>query len=236
MADLEVEDLDVYYGDAQALREVSLEVHEGEIVSVIGPNGAGKTTLIETIIGINQASSGRIRLDGVTISDLPAHEINAHDIALVPEDRRLFPHMTVKENLEIGAYRNKARQRRHKTFEEVYEMFPVLREREKQKAGTLSGGEQQMVSIGRALMALPDFLLMDEPSLGLQPSLVDLVFEKVRQINDRGMTVLIVEQNVKQTLEVSKRGYVLEDGRIVKSDEADSLLTDPEITEAYLAF
>jgi branched-chain amino acid transport system ATP-binding protein len=231
---LEVEHLEVAYGDAVAVWDVSLVVGAREIVTVVGPNGTGKTTLIDAIAGLLPIRGGRVRLDGRDLARLPAHQLCRHGIALVPEGRRLFPAMTVEENLEIGCYAPAARARRGQSLERVYTTFSVLRERRRQLAGSLSGGQQQMVAIGRALMAMPRLLLLDEPSLGLAPSIVDQVFEVVAGIHAEGVAVLLVEQNIAQAFAIAARAYVLEQGWIVAEGPPSELARDARIREAYL--
>jgi branched-chain amino acid transport system ATP-binding protein len=231
---LEVRDLEVIYGAAPALWGVSLEVRKGELLCVVGPNGAGKTTLINTIAGLLRARSGRLVIDGRDITALPPHRFSEQGIAIVPEGRRLFTGMTVRENLELGSFLPKAKAKRPQSLEEVMELFPVLRERLSSLAGELSGGQQQMVAIARALMARPRLLLLDEPSLGLSPLIVENVFDAIRRINQAGMTVLLVEQNVAMALDVSQRAYVLEEGRIVAEGEPRALASQPQIRRAYL--
>ena len=231
---LEVQDLEAGYGDATALWGVSLAVDRGEIVSVIGPNGAGKTTLINTIAGLLRARRGRIAFDGVDLARVPAHLVCSHGVALVPEGRRLFTRMTVEENLEIGAYRRAARAHRERSLEHVYRLFPILREKRLQAAGLLSGGQQQMVAIGRALMAEPRLVLLDEPSLGLAPAVVDDMFDAIATVRTTGVAVLLVEQNVLKATQAADRAYVLEQGRIVTSGLPDELMRQPHIREAYL--
>ena len=231
---LEVRNLSAGYGGAPAIVDISLEVDEGEIVAVIGPNGAGKSTLINTIAGVLRHRQGGLRLGDTDLGAVPAHLVCRHGIALVPEGRRLFVGMSVEENLEIGCYRPEARKLRQRNFDRVYALFPVLSERRGQIAGTLSGGQQQMVAIGRALMAGPRLLLLDEPSLGLAPAIVAELFRVVRAIHAEGMSILLVEQNVAQALEVADRAYVLEEGRIVASGLPDILLAQSHIREAYL--
>jgi branched-chain amino acid transport system ATP-binding protein len=231
---LEIERLEVAHGDAVAVWDVSLSVGARELVTVVGPNGAGKTTLIDAIAGLLPIRSGTIRLDGNDLAAVPAHELCRHGIALVPEGRRLFPAMTVEENLEIGCYALPARKRRSQSLERVYATFPILRERRRQLAGLLSGGQQQMVAIGRALMAMPRLLLLDEPSLGLAPQIVDQVFEVVAGIHADGVAVLLVEQNIVQAFAIAARVYVLEQGRVVAEGAPATLAQDPRIREAYL--
>jgi len=231
---LTVQHLSVFYGDVQALWEVSFEVRQGELVTLVGSNGAGKTTTLRTISGVVAPASGRITFDGHDITRRPPHEIVALGVGHIPEGRRLWPRMTVLEHLELGAYAATARPQLRETLEWVFSLFPRLAERTHQLAGTLSGGEQQMLAIGRALMGRPKLLMLDEPSLGLAPLLVADLFRAIREINGQGVTVLLVEQNVHQVLEIAHRAYVLETGRIVKEGPARDLLTDPAIKEAYL--
>ena len=231
---LEARGLAVAYGDAPAISDASLAVGEGEVVAVIGPNGAGKTTLVNTIAGLQRARAGTLAFDGADLRSVRSHLVCRHGIALVPEGRRLFTRMSVEENLEMGAYRGEARRRRTETLEHVYGLFPILGQRRRQLAGSLSGGQQQMVAIGRALMARPRLLLMDEPSLGLAPAVVDLLFEIARAIQREGVAILLVEQNVARALEIASRAYVLEEGRIVAEGPAGALRDDPRIRQAYL--
>jgi branched-chain amino acid transport system ATP-binding protein len=231
---LETERLEVAYGDATALWDVSLRVDEGELVSVVGPNGSGKTTLINAIAGLLRARSGRLRFGGEDLTRLAPHEVSSRGIAIVPEGRRLFAGMTVEENLEIGGYAPAARPARPARLERVYTIFPVLRARRRQAAGTLSGGEQQMVAIGRALMAGPRLLLLDEPSLGLAPTIVDRVFEVIQALHEAGIAILLVEQNVQKALAVASRAYVLAEGRIVSGGPPGELLGEPNLRRAYL--
>lgn len=231
---LEVEALSAGYGRAQALWDVSLTVGDREIVTIIGPNGAGKSTLVNVLAGMHPSWGGRIILDGVDLTTLKPHEVCAAGIAVVPEGRQVFPDMTVSDNLQIGAYHTAARSARKETYDRVCDIFPILGERTQQLAGSLSGGEQQMLAIGRALMAQPRLLLLDEPSLGLAPVIVDSIFEILRRIHEQGTAVLVVEQNVVEALELAARGYVLEQGQIVKEAAASSLLDDPAVRNAYL--
>jgi branched-chain amino acid transport system ATP-binding protein len=233
---LEITDLNVAYGDAQALWDVSLTVGEGEIVTVVGPNGAGKTTLVNALAGIVPVRSGSIRMDGRDLTALPVHRICQHGIAIVPEGRRLFSQMTVRENLDMGAFVPDARAHHGESLDRVYLIFPKLKERARQEAGTLSGGEQQMLAIGRALMARPKLLLLDEPSLGLAPVVVDLIFEVLEQIQQLGVSTLLVEQHVVKALQAASRGYIMEEGRIVQMGTADELIEDKHIQRAYLAY
>ena len=231
---LEVRDLHVGYGDAPALWGVSLGVASGEIVSVIGPNGAGKTTLINTIAGLLRSRQGELRFDGTDMTRVRAHQFCGHGIALVPEGRRLFPKMSVEENLELGCYLPAARASRTRSLERVYGLFPILRDKRAQLSGELSGGQQQMVAIGRALMAQPRIVLFDEPSLGLAPTIVDDMFDIIARVRDDGAAVLLVEQNVLKALEIADRAYVLEQGRIVSEGLPADLMAQPHIREAYL--
>jgi branched-chain amino acid transport system ATP-binding protein len=231
---LEVRNLHVSYGDAPVLWDATLEVAAGQVVAVVGPNGAGKSTLINTIAGILRARKGEILLDGKDIAKVPGHRVCEHGIAIVPEGRRLFTHMSVIDNLELGSYRSEARASGEGSLEKVFSLFPILKERRHQVAGSMSGGQQQMVAIGRALMARPRLLLMDEPSLGLSPAVVDDMFRIIRTINERGVAVLLVEQNIHKALEMAHHAYVIEQGRIVSSGKPDSLLGNARIREAYL--
>ncbi|MCA1824575.1 MAG: ABC transporter ATP-binding protein [Mycobacteriales bacterium] len=229
---LELDDVHVRYGSVEALKGVSLGVDEGEVVTLIGANGAGKTTTLRTISGLRRPHVGSIVFRGERIDHVPAHQIVARGIGHVPEGRKIFPRMSVLENLEMGAY-----QRRGDLgpeLERVYGLFPVLSERRGQPGGTLSGGEQQMLAIGRALMSRPALLLLDEPSMGLAPLLVQKIFEIVREINEQGTTVLLIEQNAAQALRLAARGYVLETGEVVMSDRATKLLKNPKVRAAYL--
>ena len=231
---LEARNLHVGYGDATAVWDVSLDVGAGEIVSVIGPNGAGKTTLINAIAGLLRCRSGELRFDGADMTRVRAHDYCSHGIALVPEGRRLFAKMSVEENLELGCYLAAARARREPSLERVSGLFPILRDKRGQAAGELSGGQQQMVAIGRALMARPRIVLFDEPSLGLAPTIVDDMFEIIARVREEGAAVLLVEQNVLKALGIADRAYVLEQGRIVSAGLPDELLKQPHIREAYL--
>jgi branched-chain amino acid transport system ATP-binding protein len=231
---LEIRNLAVGYGGAPAISGIDLDVAEAEIVSVIGPNGAGKSTLINAIAGMLRAEDGTMRFGDADLRAVPPHQVCSQGIALVPEGRRLFPGMSVEENLDIGCYRRGARQQREQGFERAYTLFPVLQERRHQLAGTLSGGQQQMVAIARALMAQPRLLLLDEPSLGLAPSIVAEMFRIIRVIQEEGMAILLVEQNVGQAMEIADRAYVLEEGRIVASGLPQVLLSQSRIKEAYL--
>ena len=231
---LEVERLQVAYGDATALWDVSLGVGEGELVSVVGPNGSGKTTLINAIAGLLPVRGGTLRFGGEDLTRLAPHQVSARGIAIVPEGRRLFAGMTVQENLEIGCFRPGVRAARGARLERVYGIFPVLRARRRQAAGTLSGGEQQMAAIGRALMAGPRLLLLDEPSLGLAPAVVDHVFEVIETLHREGTAVLLVEQNVQKALAVASRAYVLAEGRVVSGGTPVELSGQPHIRSTYL--
>jgi branched-chain amino acid transport system ATP-binding protein len=232
---LELDDVRVHYGKVEALKGVSCAVAEGEVVTLIGANGAGKTTTLKTISGVVPMSSGRIVFDGQDISGVPPHQRVELGISQAPEGRGIFPGMTVTENLEMGAYaRRGGRKTRASDLDRVFDLFPRLRERQRQAGGTLSGGEQQMLAIGRALMAGPKVLLLDEPSMGLAPMLVTQIFEIIREINAQGTTILVVEQNATQALQRAHRAYVLETGRVVKTDSAERLLADPSVREAYL--
>ena len=229
---LTVQDLHVNYGAVHALNGVSLTVNDGEIVSLIGANGAGKTTTLRTITGLEKAASGSITFDGVDLRKTEPSKIITHKLAHVPEGRHIFPAMTVEENLEMGAYTDPTDQ--EKTMEEVYQRFPRLRERRRQLAGTLSGGEQQMLAVGRALMSKPKMILMDEPSMGLSPLLVKEIFDIIREVNAQGITILLVEQNARMALSISHRAYVLETGTITIQGDAKDLLNDPRVKKAYL--
>jgi branched-chain amino acid transport system ATP-binding protein len=231
---LEIEDMHSYYGHIHALQGISLTVDEGEVVTLIGSNGAGKTTTLRSIHGILPPREGRIIFDGEEIQGTPAHELIGKGIAQSPEGRKIFFRMTVLENLEMGAYHRNDRSEIQQDMERVFELFPRLKERTKQEAGTMSGGEQQMLAIGRALMSRPRLLLLDEPSMGLAPVLVERIFETIREINQQGTTILLVEQNANVALEIATRGYVLETGHIVISASAEELREDPTVREAYL--
>jgi branched-chain amino acid transport system ATP-binding protein len=231
---LEVRDLQLAYGDVQVLFGMSLEVNEGEIVTLLGSNGAGKTTTLRAISGVRPALAGDILFRGSSLLQVPASGRAERGIALVPEGRELWPQLTVRENLELGAFTRSARGRSAKNIERVYELFPRLRERKAQFAGSLSGGEQQMCAIGRALMSEPKLLMLDEPSLGLAPILVDQMFDIVRTLHESGLTVLLVEQNLQKALEVAARGYVVETGHVKLKGSAAQLLADPAIRAAYL--
>jgi branched-chain amino acid transport system ATP-binding protein len=234
MALLEVDGIETYYGNIQALKGVSLRVEEGEIVTLIGSNGAGKSTTLRTISGLSQARKGTVRFEGTDITALPAQEIVALGIAQSPEGRHTFQRMTVRENLDLGAYLRRDKSGINSDMDRIFDLFPRLKERERQKAGTMSGGEQQMLAIGRALMAKPRLLLLDEPSMGIAPILVDRIYETIQEINRQGMTILLVEQNANYALGVSKRGYVLETGAVALSDDSAKLRTNPDVQKAYL--
>lgn len=233
---LEVRGLTAGYGKAQALFDITLRVEDGEIVTILGPNGAGKSTLVNAIAGVIRPTGGSVTLDGFDLLAVAPHEISAHGVALVPEGRRIFPRMTVADNLDIGAYGKDARSDRDDNLRWVHEIFPRLDERADQEAGTLSGGEQQMLAIGRALMSKPRALLLDEPSLGLAPIIVSGIFDILREVNSAGVSILIVEQNAVEALDLASRGYVLEEGHIVGEDDSDALLHDERLRKAYLGF
>jgi branched-chain amino acid transport system ATP-binding protein len=226
--------VNTHYGPAHILKNVNLHINDGEIVCLLGGNASGKTTTLKTILGMVEPSSGDVTLDGEVISGRTTADIVSHGVSMVPENRRLFKRMTVKENLEIGAYLRTDTENFDADYEHIYEMFPRVKERLGQKAGTLSGGEQQMVAVGRALMAKPKVLLMDEPSMGLAPVLVEQNFEIIQQINDAGTTVFVVEQNANMALSIADRGYVLQTGEIVLADTAADLLANPDMRKAYL--
>jgi branched-chain amino acid transport system ATP-binding protein len=233
MALLEVDDIHTFYGAIEALRGVSLKVEEGEVVTMIGSNGAGKSTTLRSITSLTPARSGKITFAGEDITRVPAHEIVSRGIALSPEGRHCFPRMTVRENLELGAFRRQG-DGVSEDLERVFELFPRLKERERQKAGTMSGGEQQMLAIGRALMAGPKLLMLDEPSMGIAPILVQRIYETIAEINRQGVAILLVEQNANYALDVAKRGYVLETGQVVLANDSDLLREDPAVQRAYL--
>ena len=231
---LEVHELDLYYGDAQALDRVSLEVADGTVAAIVGANDAGKTSLIRTIAGIEKPRAGRILYRGRDITGLDSHQVCNLGIGQVAEGRQIFPSLTVLENLEVGAMLPRARAKARRTLDEVLAMFPRLAERRGQAAGTLSGGEQQMLAIGRCLMGQPELIMFDEPSLGLAPAIVQEVFRIVRRLNEAGLTILLVEQNVAASLKLAERAYVLENGRIAMSGSGDALLADDRVRRAYL--
>ncbi|MCH5273887.1 MAG: ABC transporter ATP-binding protein [Lachnospiraceae bacterium] len=234
MAMLTIKDLNVYYGVIHAIKGVSFEVNEGEIIALLGANGAGKTTILHTITGLVPAKSGSIEFEGRELTKIPAHKIVSLGMAHVPEGRRIFSELTVFENLGMGAYTRKDKKEIADSLEMVYTRFPRLKERKNQIAGTLSGGEQQMLAMGRALMSHPKIMLMDEPSMGLSPIFVEEIFDIIREISKGGTTVLLVEQNAKKTLQIADRAYVLETGNIVLSGDAKELMNDPKVKAAYL--
>jgi branched-chain amino acid transport system ATP-binding protein len=231
---LKVNGIDVFYGDLQVLWDVSFEVKEKEILVLVGANGAGKSTTIRTVSSLLTPRNGSIEFDGVRLDKTPPYNVIAHGIVHVPEGRRLFPQMSVEENLIMGTLYGEAKVKRSRTIERVYGLFPRLKERQKQLAGTLSGGEQQMLAVGRGLMSLPKLMMFDEPSLGLAPILVQDIFRIVRKINEEGVTVLLVEQNVRQTLAMCHRAYVLENGHVVLEGTGQALMANQHVKEAYL--
>lgn len=231
---IELNSINAGYGQIQIVRDVTMDIDNNEIVALVGANGAGKSTIIKTISGLVPVSSGSIVFEGKRIENMPAHKIITNGISLVPEGRRLFPYMTVQENLELGAYVENNRKKVQENMEWVFGLFPILDERRTQLAGTFSGGEQQMLTIGRALMSRPKFLMMDEPSLGLSPVIVGEVFKTVEVLRNEGVTILLVEQNVRKSLEIANRGYVLEHGRVVLSGGATELLEDENVKKAYI--
>ncbi len=235
MAILEVKDLEVYYGVIQAIKGISFEVNEGEIIALIGANGAGKTTTLQTITGLIPAKSGKIFYEGKEITRIPGYKLVSMGIAHVPEGRRVFAEMTVLQNLKMGAYTRKDKAELEETLETIYKRFPRLEERKNQLAGTLSGGEQQMLAMGRALMSHPRLIVMDEPSMGLSPIYVNEIFEIIQEINKSGTTVLLVEQNAKKALSIADKAYVLETGNIVLSGDAKELMNDDSVKKAYLS-
>jgi branched-chain amino acid transport system ATP-binding protein len=234
MALLEINDIHTFYGNIEALKGVSLTVDEGEVVTLIGSNGAGKSTTLRSISGLTPPREGSVKFDDTEIGEVPPQEIVQMGISLSPEGRHVFPRMTVRENLDLGAYLRKDRDGVGRDLDRVYALFPRLKERERQKGGTMSGGEQQMLAIGRALMANPKLLLLDEPSMGIAPILVERIYETIAEINRQGTTILLVEQNANYALDVSKRGYVLETGTIAIHDESGKLRTNPDVQKAYL--
>ena len=234
MAMLEVKDLQVYYGVIQALKGISFEVNQGEVIALIGANGAGKTTTLQTLTGIIPSKAGSIRFEGKDITKVPAHKIVEMGMAHVPEGRRVFADMTVYENLLMGAYTRKDKNEIAQSLANVYKRFPRLEERKNQRAGTLSGGEQQMLAMGRALMSKPRIILMDEPSMGLSPIFVNEIFNIIKEVSEGGTTVLLVEQNAKKALSIADRAYVLETGNITLSGKAEDLLNDESVQKAYL--
>ena len=234
MAMLEIKDLEVYYGMIQAIKGISFEVNEGEVIALIGANGAGKTTTLQTITGMLQAKKGHIFFEGEDITKVPGHKIVSMGMAHVPEGRRVFAHLSVLENLKLGAFTRKDKNEIAESLEKVYKIFPRLEERKNQSAGTLSGGEQQMLAMGRALMSKPRIILMDEPSMGLSPIFVEEIFSIIKEISAAGTTVLLVEQNAKKALSIADRAYVLETGNIVLSGDAEELMNNESIKKAYL--
>ena len=234
MAMLEIKDIEVYYGMIQAIKGISFEVNEGEVIALIGANGAGKTTTLHTITGLLSPKKGSVIFEGKDITKVPAHKIVSLGIAHVPEGRRVFAELSVYENLKMGAYTRKDKDEIEKTLEMVYKRFPRLEERKNQLAGTLSGGEQQMLAMGRALMSHPKIIVMDEPSMGLSPILVNEIFDIIQEVSKGGTTVLLVEQNAKKALSIADRAYVLETGRIVLEGDAKVLMNDDSIKKAYL--
>ena len=233
MALLEVKNIKVYYGNINAIKDISFEVNEGEIVTLIGANGAGKSSILNTVAGLIKPKSGEIIFDGQGIIGIPAHKIVSKGMALCPEGRRIFQQLSVKENLEMGSYTRPANEV-SESIEKVYELFPRLKERYKQIAGTLSGGEQQMLAMGRALMSKPRLMMLDEPSMGLAPILVEQIFDIIKNLHKSGTTILLVEQNAQMALSVADRGYVMETGRIVTSGTGKGLLRDDAVKKAYL--
>lgn len=234
MAMLEVKDLQVFYGMIQAIKGISFEVNEGEVIALIGANGAGKTTILHTITGLVEAKSGTVEFEGTNITKMPGHKIVTLGMAHVPEGRRVFSELTVLENLRMGAYTRKDKNEVEKSLKMVYERFPRLEERKNQLAGTLSGGEQQMLAMGRALMSHPKIILMDEPSMGLSPIFVNEIFDIIKEVSAGGTTVLLVEQNAKKALSIADRAYVLETGKIVLEGDAKELMNDESVKKAYL--
>ena len=233
---LDIQSINAAYGDIRTLWDVSLQVNEGEIVALIGPNGAGKTTLMRLIAGLHKPTSGSVQLADTSLHTLRAYEIVERGVILVPEGRRLFGGMTVLENLELGAYSSRAREARFQTMRRVFELFPILAERQKQHANTMSGGQQQMLAVGRAMMGLPKLLMLDEPSLGLAPLIVENIFEIIKLMNDQGVTIFLVEQNARKALELADRAYILEQGRVVGTGAGRELLHNDEVRQAYLGF
>lgn len=229
-----MENIDVHYGDLQVLWDVSLEVNEGELVSLVGSNGAGKSTIVETIAGLVSPRKGKILFDGAQLNGRPTHKVVERGISLIPENKGMFPGMSVRENLEMGAYTPASRKQSKDSFEFVFDLFPVLQERQRQAAGTLSGGEQQMVAIGRALMSKPRLLMCDEPSLGLAPIIVKSILDVIKQISDSGVSILLVEQNLRAALSMSNRSYVIENGRVTRTGESSCMLDDESVKNAYL--
>ncbi len=234
MAMLEIEHLNTYYGHIHALRDVSITVEKGEIVTMIGANGAGKSTMLKTTSGLLRPRTGSIQLEGEELTRLAPHTIVTKGVVQVPEGRRIFGQLTVMENLDMGAFTSRDGNRNKKNLDRVFELFPRLKERSKQVAGTLSGGEQQMLAMGRALMTEPRLLLLDEPSMGLAPVLVESIFDTISRLNNAGTTILLVEQNARMALQVASRGYVLQSGQVVLSDSADNLASNEMVRQAYL--
>jgi branched-chain amino acid transport system ATP-binding protein len=234
MALLEVSDIRTFYGNIEALKGISVTVEEGEVVTLIGSNGAGKSTTLRSISGLTPPREGSIKFEGTEIGEVPPQEIVQRGISLSPEGRHVFSRMTVRENLDLGAYLRKDSAEINSDRDRVFSLFPRLKEREKQKGGTMSGGEQQMLAIGRALMANPKLLLLDEPSMGIAPILVERIYETIAEINRQGTTILLVEQNANYALEVSKRGYVLETGNVALEDRSSALRDNPDVQRAYL--
>lgn len=231
---LELRNVNAFYGKIQALRDVSLRVDNGKIVSLLGANGAGKTTTVRTIVGLNRSADNDIRFEGRAIGKVPSHQIVRLGIAMVPERREVFADMTVADNLEMGAYSRRESLELRRNIDWIYHLFPVLAERRKQRAGSLSGGQQQMLAIGRALMSRPRLLLLDEPTLGLAPLIVKQIFETLRQLNHEGMTILLIEQNANQALKLSEYAYILENGRISLEGRSAVLIADPIVQQSYL--
>lgn len=234
MSLLKVDNIDVYYGPVQILRQVSLDIQEGEVVSLLGSNGAGKTTMVNAISGLLPVAKGSIHFIGEDITNTPVHQRVQLGLVQIPEGRKIFPTLTVEENLIMGSFLKKPRSRRKESLESVMKMFPILAERRTQGAGTLSGGEQQMLAIARGLMSLPKLLMLDEPSLGLAPLVVEDIFKVIKEIRHNGVAIFLVEQNVSQALEISDQGFVLEEGRIALSGGSENLLTNPHIKKLYL--
>ena len=231
---LEINNLDVFYGDVQAILDVSLHVDEGSIVALVGANGAGKSTLLKTISGITSAERGEVLFSGKNITNLPPQDIVTMGISHVPEGRRLFSNLTVLENLKLGAYTSRARKAITQSLKDAFDLFPVLKTRRDQKAGSLSGGEQQMLAIARAMMSLPEILMLDEPSMGLSPILVKTMFEMIITLNRQKVTILLVEQNIHQALKIADRAYVFKNGKIAMTGSGEDLLSDPEVQKAYI--
>jgi branched-chain amino acid transport system ATP-binding protein len=231
---LELRDVHTYYGNIHALKGISFTVDDGEVVTLIGANGAGKSTTLRTIQGLNRPRSGSVVLNGIALEKMPTDQIVTQGVSQAPEGRQIFPRMTVQENLEMGAYQRKDKDGIQKDLERVFELFPRLKERVKQAGGTLSGGEQQMLAIGRAMMARPKVLMLDEPSMGLAPILVEQIFEIIKEINEQGSTILLVEQNAMMALSVANRGYVLETGNIVLAGTAEELKNNKQVQDTYL--